>query len=192
MPIALLAGAGEVLGSIGGAIGGVLSGLFGGNDEDKSVTGFNNFLQSQTQTIEYPSRDELLRVGTASGWPQNYLNAIQNSYNQSTGTFQMGDWRAIVIGTAPTQIKWFKGAGESFVTSGIASNLAFKQTNSIAESGQDGTAQRLAFGQKPLNGTNVKQETISSMTNSPIFKWVGIVLGGITVLVLLFKALKRR
>ena len=96
-----------------------LATLFQGTPEDRSDTGYQQFLATVNRGNIFPSYDELVAAlqtrpdvirdrtwGDALSSPANY--------DESTGTFARGDWRQAVTSLTPIVIKSFKGAGESF------------------------------------------------------------------------------
>jgi hypothetical protein len=186
---------GSAFGPVGGAVGGVLDSIFGGGShEDTSVTGFNNFVQSRGSVagVQFPSKAQLIQVGTAAGWAADDLAAISSNYDQSTGTFSKGDWHGVVINTSPTTIKMFKGASESFLM--VAAALAFsnQSANNIAEgeSLRASDAQKAAFGgtgQVSQGGGGMMSGGSTSSFGSPIVWIVSGVGLLITILFLMFK-----
>jgi hypothetical protein len=98
--------------------GGFLGGLFGGKSEDRSSTGFNNALGSRGSLPYYPTQDDLTRASQNGGWEGHLQNAVTRGYNPSDGSINWAgnDWKGVVIGLNPISVKWYKGAGESFVT----------------------------------------------------------------------------
>ena len=120
LPALITTAAGFVTGPVSSFISGAgnfLSGLFGTN-EDKSDTGFQKFIQGgEAQGVIPPPRDEIVYWGKEAGWPQDVLNDIFNTYNQSNGTFTHGDWRGIVISTWPITVRLFKGENEGNILS---------------------------------------------------------------------------
>ena len=120
IPALISTAAGFVTGPVSSWISGAgnfLSGLLG-NNEDKSDTGYQKFIQGgEAQGVIPPPRDEIVYWGKEAGWPQDVLNDIFNTYNQSNGTFTHGDWRGIVISTWPITVRLFKGANEGNILS---------------------------------------------------------------------------
>jgi LPXTG-motif cell wall-anchored protein len=183
-------------GPIGGGVGSVLDSIIGGGStEDKSVTGFQNFISTRPAVgVAYPTVTELVRVGTAAGWPADDLAAIRSTYNQSNGTFRKGDWNGVVVSTSPTQVKWFKGASESFIRQAEASNVAFANTsaNNIAEAPSQGAsqAQKAAFGGGAQVNSQGASQPGTGVTSIP-WMMIGGVIAVILAVVAFFSRRKR-
>jgi hypothetical protein len=99
-----------------GAVSGLansVGGLFGGAPEDKSSSGYQRFLSTYQPPLYFPTKDEMIRAAE-NARDNNGINGIRNTYDQTTGTFSNGDWKGIVVSSAPISYKWFKGANEQF------------------------------------------------------------------------------
>lgn len=93
-------------------------GQLGGQREDKSQTGFQEYMASgQNNVKRFPSKEKMMEAASNGGWDSRAVKALNTNYNQSNGTFKGNgdDWAQIVISTNPIQVATFKGANERFI-----------------------------------------------------------------------------
>jgi hypothetical protein len=133
--------------SIGGIrnIAGEIGGIFG-KHEDKSDTGFKQFLSSDAGNLTfYPTKAEMLQAAQQGGWEKVEPAAIQASYDPMQGTWKRGDWNFKVISTNPIKAKSFKGAKESgTLSSNVNAAIPLNQLPSQA------VAQAQQYGQQAI------------------------------------------
>ncbi len=185
-----------------GGIVNVIGGWLGsGKKEDTSTVGYSNFLKSYNTLPAYPTKDEMIAASKSGNWNKGQSEAVVNTYNPSTGTLNEGDWHGEVVNVNPIQVRWFKGASESglststTVSAQAAQSASFKTNNvfqvpvahitqSVFKSGTSPTIQSY----QQVGGNGGPQATTTNF-----WPWIigGISLVGTIILIVISLARKR-
>lgn len=101
--------------AVGGSVIGEVGRLFGGKPEDTSSVGWQNYIMSRPGLAAYPPITTVERA-FKNVVAADMMRSILASYSESDGTIRHGDWNARIDTINPLTIRWFKGAGETFVS----------------------------------------------------------------------------
>lgn len=194
---------------IGGVVNVIGNALGLGQSEDTSAVGYDNFLKSYNILPAYPTLQEMIDASNTGNWDAGQKKAVLNTYSQSTGTLNEGDWKGIVVNVAPIQVHWFKGSQQGGVTSSTttsqsalqAAQAASQKTNNVFQTPLSPIQQSI-WGNNSINPTTKAFNNPSSPsggaggnsygsgqggpqqgTSIPIWLWIA---GGFATLLSLF------